>query len=334
MLTMCIFRSLFIICVPMFLMLSGYLMNRKTPTKRYYLGIFKPVGTYFVCSVIFALFTKFHLKQEMTLKIFITNLLNFDGTKYAWYIEMYLGLYILIPFLNILFNHLADKKQAKYLLAAMFIVCILPSFLNTFQFESAEWWLEPASSNEYLQILPQWWDYIYPIFFYFAGAYLSKYKPNITIPQNVLLLITALIFDGSFNYYRSCGHSYVWGDWNSNTSPTIAITAFLVFTLLLNIKFKKENKIRGLILKTMSNACLFAYLLSGIFDTYFYDIFTEKIPTVQDRFIYAPLMIILVFSYSMCSGIIVNALYSAICKRIGKLIDTIRSASAQKKQSS
>ena len=36
---MSIFRSFFIICVPMFIMLTGYLVNGKTLSKKYYKGI-------------------------------------------------------------------------------------------------------------------------------------------------------------------------------------------------------------------------------------------------------------------------------------------------------
>lgn len=330
MLIMCIVRSLCIICVPMFLMLSGYLMNQKTPSKKYFWGITKTAGMYFLCSAVFSLFLKFVLKEEMTPKIFITNLFGFEGTRYAWYIEMYLGLYLIIPFLNIIFNNLKDKKQAVGLLSALFAVCILPSFLNIFCFESAEWWLNPATSKDYFKILPQWWDKLYPVFFYFLGAYLSKYKSNIPIAANAALLIGAVVFDGAFSYYRSLGHIYVWGDWNSNTSPTTALTAFLAFTLLLNIRFKRENSWRCFVLKIMSDSCIFAYLLSGMFDLYFYDIFKDIIPTVQERFIYAPLMILLVFLSSLSSGIVLNFFYSMLHKGVTKLIGAVKDIFVQK----
>ncbi|MBD5081001.1 MAG: acyltransferase family protein [Ruminococcaceae bacterium] len=325
MMLMCVFRSLFLICVPMFLMLSGYLMNQKAPSKKYFWGITKTIIIYFLCSVVFSLFLKFVQGEEMTLKIFITNLFGFEGTKYAWYIEMYLGLYLIIPFLNIIFNNLKDKKQALYLLGALFAVCMLPSFVNIFRFEEAEWWLDPGSSKEYFQILPQWWDRLYPIFFYFLGAYLSKYKPALPVVANAALLICSVVFDGAFSFYRSMGHSYVWGDWNSNTSPTTALTAFLTFSLLLNFKFKKKSKSRSSLLKLMSDSCIFAFLLSGIFDLYLYDIFKAKIPEVQDRFAYAPLMILTVYICSLCSGIVVNVLYREFQKGVRELIEAVKS---------
>ncbi|MDE6580283.1 MAG: acyltransferase family protein [Ruminiclostridium sp.] len=324
MMLLCVFRSLFMICAPMFLMLSGYLMNQKTPSKKYFWGITKTIVIYFLCSVVFSLFLKFIQEEEMTPKIFITNLFAFEGTKYAWYIEMYLGLYLMIPFLNIVFNNLKDKKQALSLLGALFAVCILPSFFNIFRFEEAEWWLDPASSKDYFQILPQWWDDLYPVFFYFLGAYLSKYKPAMSVIANIALLIGAVVFDGAFSYYRSFGHNYVWGDWNSNTSPTTALTAFLTFVLLLNIRFKKGNQSRSFALKRLSDSCIYAFLLSGIYDTYFYDIFKEKIPIVQNRFVYAPLMIFIVFISSISSGVVLNFLYSALKKGVNRLIGAVK----------
>lgn len=329
MMLLCIFRSLFIICVPMFLMLSGYLMNQKAPSKKYFWGITKTITIYFLCSVVFYLFWKFIQGEEMTLKIFIKNLFSFKGTEYAWYIEMYLGLYLIIPFLNIIFNNLKDKNQALCLLGVLFVVCILPSFINTFRFEEAEWWLDPASSKDYFQILPQWWDYLYPLFFYFLGAYLSKYKPDMPVITNAVLLIASVVFDGAFSFYRSFGHKYVWGDWNSNSSPTTALTAFLTFSLLLNIRFKKENSTRSLALKQFSDSCIYAFLLSGIYDTYFYGIFKEKIPIVQDRFVYAPLMIFIVFISSISSGVILKFLYSALKNGVKKLIGTVKNKMAQ-----
>ena len=87
MMLMCTFRNLFIICVPMFLMLSGYLMNQKKPEKKYFFGIFKTINTYIICSVVFFLVSKFVMGEEAGFKDFITDLFGFEGTRYAWYIK-------------------------------------------------------------------------------------------------------------------------------------------------------------------------------------------------------------------------------------------------------
>ena len=62
---MSIIRSFFIICVPMFIMLTGYLVNGKTLSKKYYKGIIKILIIYLICSIIYSLFVpKFFLKHE------------------------------------------------------------------------------------------------------------------------------------------------------------------------------------------------------------------------------------------------------------------------------
>ena len=108
---MSIIRSFFIICVPMFIMLTGYLVNGKTLSKKYYKGIIKILIIYLICSIIYSLFGKFYLKEEMTFTIFLKKLISYSGTRYSWYIEMYIGLFLLIPFFNIIINSLKSKKE-------------------------------------------------------------------------------------------------------------------------------------------------------------------------------------------------------------------------------
>lgn len=116
MLFMCIVRSFFIICVPMFITLTGYLMNKKEFSKKYYNGLFHTLIIYFICSVVYFVFSYFYFNQEVNIQIFFQNLLSFNGTRYAWYIEMYIGLFLMIQFLNLVFNHLKDKKHVWALL--------------------------------------------------------------------------------------------------------------------------------------------------------------------------------------------------------------------------
>lgn len=297
---MCIFRSFFIICVPMFITLTGYLMNKKTISKKYYKGLFKTLIIYLICSVIYFIFSKLYLHEEISIIMFIKNLLSFDGTRYSWYIEMYIGLFLLIPFFNIIFNNLNSQKETKILLFTLMILLGVPSIMNIFK------------------ISINWWESIYPIFYYFLGAYLSKYKINLSRFCNILFLIITLILDGLLNFYISNGVEYTWGTWNTYSSLLIMISTFLVFNLLLNIKIN-DNKTKSFILKTLSDACLGAYLISCIFDNIYYDKLANIIPIVKDRFIYAPILIILVFISSLLSSILINIFYNLIkflCKKI------------------
>lgn len=318
---MCIVRSFFIICVPMFITLTGYLMNKKTLSKKYYKGIVKTLIIYVICSIIYSIFLKLYLKDAMNIKLFIKNLLSFHGTKYSWYIEMYIGLFLLIPFLNLIFNNLKNKKEAKILLFTLILLIGIPSVVNIFKFSSIEWWKTPSIDGNYVKIFPSWWSSIYPIFYYFLGAYLSKYEVNLSKKWNILLLIIILTLDGLFNFYRSYGVKYIRNSWNNYSSVIIMLSTFLVFNLLLKIKTKNNNnnKIKNCILKNLSDACLGAYLISCIFDTIYYNKLNAMVSIVQNRFIYAPILIILVFISSISLSVIINLLYNMIenlCKII------------------
>ncbi len=332
MLAMVTLRSLFMICVPMFITLSGYLMNQKTPTKKYFIGISKTIGIYFLCSLVYIPVKIFMQQQELDFFKFFKNMFNFSSTKYGWYIELYLGLYLLIPFLNMIFNNIKTKKGMQALLLTLFIVAMLPSVVNIYKFDPARWWLDPGSSKEYVKLIPSYWTGLYPIFYYFLGAYLSKYKPDIPIMSNLLFLLAAVLFDGGFNYYRSFGHIYVWGGWNGNSSATLAVITFLTFSLLLNIKFKKENPLRSRILKNLSDSVLAAYLLSGIFDLLFYDILNKSVPKIKDRFIYLPVIVLAVFACSLAYGFVVKCVHSGADKGVKRIINVVKNKFTVKPQ--
>ena len=114
---------------------------------------------------------KFYLKEDMTFTIFLKNLISYSGTRYSWYIEMYIGLFILIPFFNIIINSLKSKREYQMILITLIVLIALPSILNIFKFDSIEWWKKPSISNNYVKILPAWWTSIYPVLYYFLGAY-------------------------------------------------------------------------------------------------------------------------------------------------------------------
>lgn len=313
MLIMCIYRMFFIICVPMFITLTGYLKNQEQLSTKYFKKVSKVLIIYFICSVIYSVFTKFYLHQEMTIEIFIRNILSYKGTRYSWYIEMYLGLFLLTPFLNLIFNNLKSQKDAKILLLVLFVMIGLCGIVNIYNFESTEWWKRPSSNNDYFQIIPKWWGSIYPIFYYFLGAYLRKYSLNISKENNILLIILTVTLFGTFDYYRSYKSIYVWGIWNDYGSGFVMIITALVFNYLLHIKIKETNLLRN-ILKYISNACLGGYLISCMFDQIYYQKLNGLVPIVKDRFIYAPLIILISLFSSIALSLLISIIYNFFSK--------------------
>ena len=172
---MVLMRTFFSVCVPLFIILTGYLMSNKTLSKKYYSGIVKTLIVFVLATIVCMVFKTVKYGDPFTIKDFILNTLNFKGANYSWYIEMYIGLFLIIPFLNLAYNNLKDKKQKQILVLTMIGITILPTALNIFNFENASWWLDPKSSDTFSALIPDWWIGFYPITYYFTGCYLKEY---------------------------------------------------------------------------------------------------------------------------------------------------------------
>lgn len=292
-------RSVFISCVPLFMMLTGYLQNRKKLSKEYYKGIIKVLITYLMIAIVYALFKKFYMHQEMSLFIFLQNVFGYMGTDYAWYLEMYLGLFLLIPFLNMVIEN-ENQKQFHVLLYTLVILVGIPSIVNITRYK----------------IFPAWWTSIYPILYYYLGAYLSRYELKVSGKKCFLLLVLLVLVDGIFNCYRSYGTTFVWGTWNDWQSLSVMMVSLLIFYLMLKIKIQSENKRVIYFFKLISDSCFGAYLISCLFDKIVYQKLIEMIPNVKDRFFYAPVVVLIVFGASLVTSIGIEL----VCRGVTKLI--------------
>lgn len=135
---MCTMRTLFATCIPLFLLLTGYLMSKKTLCKRYYLGLVRIMLIYVISGIVCALFKRNYLKLDIDFKTAVMELLNFTLAPYGWYIELYIGLFLIIPFLNILYNGINSQRHKKILLVTLFSMTILPTLFNIFSFTSKQ----------------------------------------------------------------------------------------------------------------------------------------------------------------------------------------------------
>ena len=172
-------RTFFGICVPLFMLLSGYLMINKSISieKRvifsYYKKISKVLGTYIVATGFIIAYKIIILHDVLNIKGILLNLLGYN--QYSWYVNMYIGLYLLIPFLNLLWNSIEDKNGHFILVVTLTIMTIAPSVFNIYNFEEAGMLVRPYLTTTYNRIIPDWWMGIYPITYYYIGAYIKHY---------------------------------------------------------------------------------------------------------------------------------------------------------------
>lgn len=295
-----ILRTLFMVCVPLFIITTGYLMKNKKLSKKYYLGLKRVILTYIISTLLIVAYNALYLKETYTIKSIVRSVIEFN-IGYCWYINMYLGLFLLIPFLNLIYNNLETKKHKNILIITMLV-------LTSFQ----------GIMNIKYKLLPNWWIGIYPITYYYIGCYLREYKININKIINVIIFIVTLLLSGILNIYLSHGVKFISGIHNDWGSILNIITSTLLFIFAINLKLDNTNiKIKRIIIK-VSELSLAIYLCSAMVDNFLYfNYFKEKyLLSITGYLKVVPLSFIL----SIAMAIIVSLFY----KLIGLLIDKLK----------
>lgn len=298
-----IFRTLFMICVPLFMLTTGYLMKNKILNKKYYFGVLRVLIIYILSTLLYLAYDAIYNDGIFNVKYVIKSILGIN-VGYSWYIKMYLGLFLLIPFINLIFNNLKDKKQKQILILTMLT---LTSFQGIFNIK-------------YI-LIPDWWISIYPLTYYFIGCYLREYKVNINKYLNVILFIVVLIISGLINIYFSKGNKFVWGTYNDWGSIFNLLLSVLVFIFIINIDFSKiPVKLKRIITK-VSELSLGIYLTSAIVDDFLFFHYFENVDffSIGGYFKIVPLVLVLSTSLSMILNVIYKVVDKYIVKRLLKI---------------
>lgn len=300
MILMTCFRTFFMYCVPLFLLLTGYLMNKKVLTKHYYKGLVHTLFVYFITSCFCVLYKLMILEEKISFKEFIKEILNFSGAPYSWYIEMYIGLFLIIPFLNILYRGIKLKTDKQVLLGTFLVIVTIPTFFNSLE----------------IKIFPDWWGNIWPICYYLIGCYLQEYSINLSLKKNVVLLGVSWIVSSTFNIFRSYGTNFEWGSYNDWRGWENLLISVLIFILVKNIRLSPLPEILKRFIQKISQLSLGIYLSSWIADQMVYTVLNSKVQNIPDRFYYAPVAIGIVFGISTIISLIVDMGYVVFSKLI------------------
>ena len=312
---MVVIRNFFMISVPLFLILSGYLMGEKRPSAAYFRGIGKTLLTYVLAALVCIGYRIGKQGAVYSLPMAILAITDFSGAQYSWYVEMYIGLYLMIPFLNILYDELENKKQKQTLLAVFLFLSSAPSIINIFRFSDPGWFAEPTRSAEYHRLVPDWWTNIYPITYYFIGRYLREFPLKMPRWKHILSILLVALATGIFNIYRSHDAKFVWGIWQGWYAIPNILQAVLVFDLLAHAKWNIRRPGTLKILKNLSDWTFGAYLVSWIFDQQAYPKLIQGVPEMPQRLEYYLLVVPWVF---VCS-LVLSALLSLIARLLRRI---------------
>ncbi|MBQ7004983.1 MAG: acyltransferase family protein [Clostridia bacterium] len=322
---MTVIRSLGISCIPMFIFLTGFLFKNRQLDAKYYSGIKNTLITYVFASGFCYAYDCLHTETEMSFGGFLKGLLSFSSAKYSWYIEMYIGLFLLIPFLNIIWKNLPEKKHRIILILTLAFLTLAPQLINTFVFDVEGWWQQPMISEDYYLIVPEWWEKIFPLTYYFTGCYIREYGIKINKWLNLALIILLVFGLGTYNYYRSAPGTFVKGEWQNNASPIIYLLGILVFVFIYNLNIKFKSKWLSKPINIIAELTLGAYLVSCVFDGYIYEEMKRAMfsSTVDFKYLWvtAPLIIVL----SLAVAFVINLITKLILKAEAAIVKLVKS---------
>ena len=320
---MCIMRSFFMICVPLFITLTGYLMSNKKLSAKYYLGIIKTLGIYLLACIASIIYKNAILGYGLTFQDSILGILDFTASNYSWYIEMYIGLFLLAPFLNVMYNGLNTQKAKLALLLTLIFITSLPTLLNIYNFTVSGWWSTPYISFKYQKLIPAWWTKLYPLTYYFVGAYLKEYPIKIKKIFSLLASILIAVAFGSFLFYRYHDFHFIFEEFSEYQSlPVLFITIF-IFSFFSQINTEKLPKFAKSGLKFVSDITLGAYLLSFIADLQVYAHLKQYVPNMSDQFNCFIPTVLSVAIISLAGSAILNLIWMLLSKLTKLIISKI-----------
>lgn len=339
-------------CVPLFMISTGFLMKNKRFSAGYYKGLIRVVVIYVFISLLCIRFNTVQLDMVYTKWDILRGMLMYTNDSYAWYVNYYLSLFFIIPFLNSAFNGLRTQRERLALVISVTMITVAArSFFIGFAPEKQS------------AVLPYYLSDMWPLAYYFVGAYIREYPPvkeryKIKLLAFIIML-TALCFvtwstleqslDNAENGQKFTSRHF---DTDGNGSYPVFIMSVCIFILLFDIKV--NNRGARFVLRHVGETTLALYLISFIFDTknyfgldperktlhqrlffFLYDDgsigFNEKYPDIYTRCTHCYEIIFKNFFSSLFWALVITNGYKLFVYCFKRLTDAVRSKNAAAK---
>ncbi len=262
-------RWLVLTAVPLFMIITGYFKLYKDVSFDHYKAVFPVLMTHIVCSTT-RIFVDYHIHgTELTREYVLDKLLYFN---YGWYVKLYIGLLLIIPFLNKAYHGLETRAKKEILILTLVGLTAMGPLIY--------------------DVIPATWLILYVTGYYFIGAYLREYKVRINPIINIAL-IAAVVFSAAYGTYGHCGGDVF--DWSylgyANNSGYSSLPAFMASTLIIILFCDLDCPFKPIAwaAKAISVMSLEMYLFSQMFDTIYYKpyqeagyVFAEYLPIASD----------------------------------------------------
>ncbi len=249
-------RWLFLTCVPLYMLLTGYFKLNKTFGKEHYRSLIPILVAYLLISIMKVMAANHIYGSVYTVEDTIRSLLNY---QMAWYVGMYISLMLLIPFLNTMWHALTGKRQKQILILSLVFISTLYPIVK--------------------YVAPSYWQMLYPFVYYFVGAYIKEYQPKIKKWLGILILFVIVLLETIGSFIDSNGSNFKWTFLgavdNGYNAISVVICAVIIFLCLYDVQIK--NRLVQKFLMIISKVSFEIYLFAGISDAYVYYFAKQRI---------------------------------------------------------
>ena len=241
-------RWLFFCCNGLFMMMTGYLRCGKKFEKGCYKSLIPILIGYTICCCIIYP-AQWLMGEHLTAIEWVTRFTTFGN--YAWYIEMYIGLVLFSPVINLGLMQLKDRDLIRFACIMVFVTSLH--------------YITP------LDIIPNYWSSLYPVTYYVIGAAIKKWQPKVkpwfalsmaAITAMTVGLITLLTTDETVSKGFGQGYGGFW------------VTAIGVWIFLGLYRLQPGEKLSR-VLTWMAGGCFEGYILSRLLDVWLYNCFKQ-----------------------------------------------------------
>jgi len=278
-------------------MTTGYLMKDKTYSEDYFIKLLPVIGIYALTAAVYTFFDMRVVNEEYLGKLF-ENIFSFS--HYAWYVNLYIGLYMLIPFLNAGFNSLTSRKNQVVVLGILVLFTIVPPTLSLLNKNEQNFMILP-------HIIPDYWKGLWPITYYLLGAFLASSKKKSSFKELVFVIFILdilSVFGLAAISETTFGIEY-------GVLPVFLLSS-LIFYSVIHLKVSIKNEWLQRVVLFISKNTLPIYLLSVIGDYYWYPKMVEKWGDFTNIFSRFPLIVIFLLIQAILMTFILNTLLKFI----------------------
>lgn len=239
------FRWLVYGCNAMFMLMTGYLKSTKPWQKGYYRGLWTVLAGYVLTCIVSYPVRYFLIGETDDILTWLKRFVTFSN--YAWYVEMYIGLILISPVINLALEHITDTRKLLLLVGSFLFITTMHSITT-------------------LDLIPNYWSAMYPVTLYLLGAVIRRLQPK--PPVFICLAVAALTAmflgiasmltaDKGFSSGFSQGYGGFW-------------VSLMVAALFLGIYRLQVSERIGRFLKWISAGVFEGYILSRLLDVWVY----------------------------------------------------------------